>query len=260
MAATTRRLAPVCVLATLLATGCGLHPFTRSDAGKKIESLPATPANPVVADKSKPTIPDDTSGAMPPADDSRPLPGGQVRGAVAARPPQFDPAVVPASGVPALPQTLPAPQPTPAAAPVPTVPPGVVPFASDPHVRAGPTATGAVLGLGPGESPLDRVLGMAQRLDACATETRGLQARVVALEAAAATREQALAEGLREVEAATGEVSRARAEQQSLRKEIADLKGRLRQVEKEDLDTLRSVIAALERLLEPPPPAKRTGP
>ncbi|MDB5312206.1 MAG: hypothetical protein JWO38_6408 [Gemmataceae bacterium] len=173
--------------------------------------------------------------------------------------------------LPGPPPVLPLPNPVPGAQPVPPgswpgvpgSPPGVSPGPGastggppapfGPHVRGAPTAAGALLNLGPGEIPADRVVELAKQVEAAAIENRALVGRIKDLEAVAVGREQALAETLREVESASAEVTRARADLQSLRKELAGLKDRLEQVEKEDVETLRAVIAALEKLLLPAP-------
>lgn len=123
-----------------------------------------------------------------------------------------------------------------------------------PHVRSAPTAAGSLLNLGPGEVPTDRVVELARQLETATLQNQSLMGRIRDLEAAGLGREQALTEALREVEAASAEVAQARVDMQALRKEIGDLRERLEQVEKEDVETLRLVIAALERLLQQPAP------
>jgi septal ring factor EnvC (AmiA/AmiB activator) len=124
---------------------------------------------------------------------------------------------------------------------------------ADPHVRMTPTAAGALLNLGPNESAVDKAVDLARRLEACIADNQMLTARVKSLQATGEGREQALAEAMRDVESATNDVVRSRADLEALRKENAVLRDRLRQLEKEDLETLRIVISALERLLEPGP-------
>ena len=128
-----------------------------------------------------------------------------------------------------------------------------------PHVRTAPTATGSFLNLGPGEIAADRVVELAKLLEAAGVENRALVGRIRDLEASGIGREQALAEALREVEAAAAEVGRARADLMVLRKEIAALKDRLEQVEKEDVETLKAVIAALDKLVQGAPPGRPAG-
>ena len=128
-----------------------------------------------------------------------------------------------------------------------------------PHVRTAPTATGSLLNLGPGEIAADRVVELAKLLEAAGVENRALVGRIRDLEASGIGREQALTEALREVEAASAEVGRARADLAVLRKEIVALKDRLEQVEKEDVETLKAVIAALDKLVQGAPLGRPAG-
>jgi hypothetical protein len=54
--------------------------------------------------------------------------------------------------------------------------PGIVSPGGDPHVRVTPSATGALLNLGPHETPVDRVVDLARKADAVLAEmvSRGL--------------------------------------------------------------------------------------
>ena len=74
------------------------------------------------------------------------------------------------------------------------------------------------------------------------------------LEALGVNREQALAEAFREAEAASLEVARSRDQIKEMGAEITALRNKLRQLQQEDIETLRAVLAALDRLL---PPARR---
>jgi hypothetical protein len=122
----------------------------------------------------------------------------------------------------------------------------------DPHLRATPTVTGARLNLAPSEVATDRVIDLTRQLDLLMGHNRELVNRIKDLEAAGVTREQAMAEALREVDAAGAEVLRTRALLQSLRNENVALQQRIQQIEEEDIRTLKAVIAALERILTPP--------
>ncbi|MBX9625103.1 MAG: hypothetical protein K2X82_14955, partial [Gemmataceae bacterium] len=144
----------------------------------------------------------------------------------------------------------------------PTPPPdwsgaGMAPYG--PHVRETPTATGARLGLGPQDVPAERVVELSTQLQAAAFENKALIARIRELDAVAHGREVSLVEAVREVEAASGEVAKARAELAALRAEVAAARDRLRQIEKEDVETLRAVIAGLEKLLQAPPARPTAG-
>ena len=122
----------------------------------------------------------------------------------------------------------------------------------NPHQLPRPTATGAILNLAPGESAMDRAADLIRRADEATTENKVLQARVRSLEAKALEREQAIAESLRDVDAAAVEVTKARAEIAGLRKDIQALKLRVQQVEADEMETLKLIIEALEKLLKAP--------
>jgi hypothetical protein len=123
------------------------------------------------------------------------------------------------------------------------------------HTRGAPTVAGSLLNLGPNEVASEKVIELAKHLEAAGLENRALLGRIRDLEAAGVGREQALAETLRDVEVASAEVARARADIQVLRKEIAALRDRLEKADIDEVETLRLVIASLERILEGPPPA-----
>ncbi len=155
-----------------------------------------------------------------------------------------------------LPPVLPSPTPLPlspppsvAVAPAP-LPPAIA--LGDPHQLPRPTATGAILNLAPGESAMDRAAELIRRTDEATSENKVLQARVRSLEAKALEREQAIAESLRDVDAAAIEVTKARAEIAGLRKDIQALKLRVQQVEADETETLKLIIDALEKLLKAP--------
>ncbi|MCS7270146.1 MAG: hypothetical protein NZ703_03590 [Gemmataceae bacterium] len=145
--------------------------------------------------------------------------------------------------------------------PGPQVPPQPLPAptpwsgGSDPHQRNLPTVFGDRLELGPGENPLERVVELTRELETVTLHNRSLIDRLRQLEAQSQTREQALNEAVRQVEAATQEVNRARSQIELLQNEVATLQAQIRQMEKEDVELLRAVIQALERLL-----GERRGP
>jgi chromosome segregation ATPase len=122
------------------------------------------------------------------------------------------------------------------------------------NVRGGPTATGEIMGLAPHETPLDRAVELARKIDLVNRENLALLARIRQLEAAAEARETALNETLRDVQNASDEVARTRTELQNVRKELAAVKARILQVEKDETETLKAIIAAIEKLLQQPMP------
>lgn len=238
-----RTLLPALALAA--ATGCagtspiviGFRPPT--EPGKSASIPPdnsfARPANP-------------TTGT-PPAAIAVPPAVQQAAYAVPAGPPtvQTPPTVAPSPMAPQVPVPPNAGQPA-----VPQQNPPGVPYPGvpgDPHVRSLPTAAGGILNLAPSEMPLDRMLELARQIEAANATNRNLQDRIAQLEANAANRESALNEAVRDAEDASAEVAKTRAEFQALRDEIAALKAKLARVEKEEVETLKLVISALEKLL-----------
>jgi len=117
--------------------------------------------------------------------------------------------------------------------------------AANPHLRSTPTATGAILNLGPNEVPADRVVELAQKVDTLSAQIAVMHGRIREMEALAVSREQSIAEARRESEYLTTEVARYRGE-------IEILKAQLSKLEREDVELLRLVIAALEKLLGGP--------
>jgi hypothetical protein len=125
-----------------------------------------------------------------------------------------------------------------------------LPSAVGPNVRSNPTVLGAALNLGPNEQPLDRVLELTRQIEARDIENKVLQARIKTLEANAKSREDSLNESLREVETATTEVVKARNEMAALRKEIAIVRSKLSLAEKDEIETLKLIVEALEKVLQ----------
>lgn len=124
---------------------------------------------------------------------------------------------------------------------------GVIP---DPHTRATPTVTGRTLALNPAENGTDRAVELARKIEQLQAENKALQSRIATLEQAATAREEAVAESLREVEAATVEVIRARNELKASKKAVQALKDQIRTMEREEIETLKTIVAELEKLLD----------
>lgn len=227
----TRALAAVVVAAALASAGClnpNLNPFPPAYPPYGYPAYPGYPPYPP-ADKSAPPGVDNRSGD--------PLVRAQYQ------PPMPPPGSVQLPPPTQVPTTPPTPMPVP-------VPPGQQQPPTDPHQRDGPTATGGRLDLKPNELPIDRAVELSKRMDELAVENGKLLARIKTLEANGLSREQALNETLREVETATAEVVKARSDLQAMRGELNALRDKVKQVERDELDTLRKVIAALEKLLE----------
>jgi hypothetical protein len=132
--------------------------------------------------------------------------------------------------------------------------PGSVPVSwpavyGDEHRRDTPTVRGELLGLNPAENGVEKAVELARRNEQLQAEIKALQARIAGMEVAAKAREEAVAESVRETEAATVEVIRARADLQATRKALATAKERLKQAEEDELETLKLIVMALEKLL-----------
>jgi hypothetical protein len=167
-----------------------------------------------------------------------------------------DPAVpVPPPPPPAAELPLPAP-----AVPGPGCPPGGPLDAPLANLLPAPTAAGCLLNLGPHESAVERTVELAKRLGLAEAENHALAARVQHLEAAVAARDRMLFDSGREVEQAAAETAAARDDLRALRKELVAVSGRLRQVEKADADSLRAILASLEKLLDDPLRGSSAGP
>jgi hypothetical protein len=134
------------------------------------------------------------------------------------------------------------------------VPPGVL--APDPHQRAVPTAAGGLLNLPPGASLAERSLELTVRLQEADADRQALEYRARELTAALEARDRVLNEHGRDIHEAAEEVARAREQVSAWRKELEEARVRLRGREQEDVQTLKAIIALLERLTEPAPGAE----
>jgi len=119
--------------------------------------------------------------------------------------------------------------------------------------RQAPTAVGGGFELGPHETPMDRAVELGRKIELVSKENLALLARIRQLEAAAEARETALNESLRDAQIATDEATRLRNDLQAVRKDLAALKVRVTQMEKDETETLKAVIAAIEKLLQQSP-------
>ncbi|AMV25025.1 hypothetical protein VT84_11555 [Gemmata sp. SH-PL17] len=129
-----------------------------------------------------------------------------------------------------------------------------VPGAPNPNVLPAPTVYGKTWNLGPNEVPTDRVVELTRQLELVFAQNRELVARIKELENQGLKREQALVEAMREVEAAQAEVDKARGIISTQKSDITALQEKIRQLEREDIEMLKLMIGALEKLL---PPARR---
>jgi hypothetical protein len=172
----------------------------------------------------------------------------------------LDNAIVPAQAVarPQSPPTEPKPVPPPAlppldATPLPTSWPQVY---GDEHRRETPTVRGERLDLRPADTGIEKAIELARQNEQLQAEIRALQAKVAVLEQSATAREEAIAESVREVEAATVEVIRAKGDLQEARKTATALREQLLKAERDEFETLKLIAAALEKALAAPKESK----
>jgi hypothetical protein len=221
-----------CALLAALAGGCGTLDRAR----------PAPPSEPAARARQ----PDSEPGEPRPL---APLPG----------------TVVGASGqLPAIPMPVPQPmpqpqfplnQPRPLPMPLPAAPGAPGGFGTgfggsgfaDPTLRPVPTVSGARWDLGPNEQPLDRLIEVTKYLDAALAQNRELLARVRELEALGKTREQALNEAAREIDALSG-LAKERA---ALLAQVEELRARVKRIEDEDVKLFEELLRLLNDKFPP---------
>lgn len=121
----------------------------------------------------------------------------------------------------------------------------------------GPTATGCLLNLSPTETAFERAVELAKRLEIVEGEKWAMALRVQQLESAVEARDQLLSDSNREVEQASTDVTATREELRAIRKELATLSVRAKQMEKADVESLKSILSSLQKLLEPPEKSPR---
>jgi chromosome segregation ATPase len=93
--------------------------------------------------------------------------------------------------------------------------------------------------------PADRLVEQAQLAQSLAEKNLVLLARIKDLETQIDRKAAAVNETMRDVDAANAVTARTHADLEAAR-------ARLREVEREDVDTLKAVIEAVEKLLGPP--------
>jgi uncharacterized protein (DUF342 family) len=145
------------------------------------------------------------------------------------------------------PPSAPGPMP---AAPVNPAATGGQPPVESAQLHGRPGASGTRLNLAPGETAVDRALEVSQKLSSLEEEKRTLTARVQELQNVLQDRERALGDAKSEVQAAKEDVARTRADLERWKQEVAGLRDRLRNAEKENVTTLQSVVQMLEQMME----------
>jgi hypothetical protein len=211
-------------------------PAPRAAQSADATGLPAAPSG--QPGKNPPAAPGQANKTPPVAPGNAPAPG-QRNGIGSYNP---DPAFASRKPVAAPPGPYP-----PGTAGL--VPPGGIPL--DPHQRQVPTASGALLNLAPGESPAERALELSARLSAAEADRVALDHRAHELTVALESRDRALQQHGHDIHEAAEEVARAREQVTAWHKELDTARVRLRSREMEDVQTLKAIIAVLERLTEP---------
>ena len=107
-----------------------------------------------------------------------------------------------------------------------------------------------MLNLPPGESPAERALELNARLMAADADRQVLDRRARELTAALEERDRVLVQHSRDIHDAADEVVRAREQVTNWRKELEEARAKLRTREMDDVQTLKAIIALLERLNE----------
>lgn len=123
-----------------------------------------------------------------------------------------------------------------------------------------PTVAGGALNLAPGESLAERSLELSRKLTAAEEEKQALVAHAQQLAVLLEVKDRTLLQAEKEVRAAAEDVALTRADLQRWKEEMRLLRERLRGAEQENVATLRSLIATLERVLEPGKPPERPRP
>jgi chromosome segregation ATPase len=115
--------------------------------------------------------------------------------------------------------------------------------------RNAPPVTGAQLALKADESAAQKALDLTRKLNAAEEEKKLLALRVHQLEGELDGSKNSQAQLARDVQTATEEVKRTRAEMQQWRPQMLALQEQLKNAEKENMATLRAVVSSLEDMV-----------
>ena len=159
---------------------------------------------------------------------------------------QVDAAVTPV----ALQTPAPVPAPTDGTAAPGRIEPVPVGGKPETHQRPAPTATGELLRLAPGESPIERLTAVTLKLDAVEADRKTLQGRVQTLSTALEEREKALHQATREVQDSADEIQRTRTAAQTLKQDLDEVRAALSRRDKDEIETLKAINKLLERYAE----------
>jgi DNA-binding protein H-NS len=172
----------------------------------------------------------------------------------ASYPPQATPLLPPAVNVTPNPTLAPANR----AAAGPTVTFGDVGPASDVHQVPGPTVGGAILGMMPGEHPVERAAIATQQLHQELLEKKTLETREQQLKAELALREKSIREATNEVKEATEEIRRTKTALQATLLEADEKQAALRKREQADAETIKEILKKLDHPPEGTPTSGQT--
>ena len=109
------------------------------------------------------------------------------------------------------------------------------------------------------ETPSHVLATFSQKLAAADDERKILIARLQQLEVTLEARDQALAASVHEVTAAQADIATTRADMERWKQEMLKLRDKARTIEKENLQTLQSIINMLEQVAETEPEAGPAG-
>ncbi|QJW94393.1 hypothetical protein [Frigoriglobus tundricola] len=116
--------------------------------------------------------------------------------------------------------------------------------AGDPHLRIAPSVSGGRWGLGPYETPAERLQDLTRNLDSAMEQNRTLSARIKELETQGTGREQALNEAARELDTVNAQAARTRA---ILEAQVTALQNKIADLEDDEIRFLNAAIKVLER-------------
>ena len=94
---------------------------------------------------------------------------------------------------------------------------------------------------------------MSQRVASAEDDRKALAARLQLVEQELFEKEKAFARGAQEIQEATQQVQNARKEMQRWKQESEALRAKLQSIEKENRETLESVIHSMEQVVERDP-------
>jgi len=110
---------------------------------------------------------------------------------------------------------------------------------------------GSVLQLPPNQSPIEKALELSMKVEAMRLENNTFNQRLKALEDGIQTRDRLLNTAARDIQDASAEVARVRRDLQTWVEELKQQQARIRQLDKDYQELLRTVIRMLEKAVGP---------